>query len=176
MKDPILLEFLKVWGKIEVERRDKIVIRDGLKKKYERKDFEAIPDRMREQKRSVLDVCNDPGLQAKAAWRHFAEAPPEFAEKAHQIHYTPPYSVQQQIRVHSRAIVKKSMAGAPRTRGCFFVFMIRQFSRGFGNEIRDAFNNGATIDQNENILSPACNRFCGDRRKRGLLGNSQKIN
>ncbi len=34
VKDPILLEFLKVWGKIEVEGRDKIAIRDGLRKKY----------------------------------------------------------------------------------------------------------------------------------------------
>ncbi|MCP4689169.1 MAG: hypothetical protein GY859_14035, partial [Desulfobacterales bacterium] len=36
VKDPILLEFLKVWGKIEVEGRDKITIRDGLRKKYHR--------------------------------------------------------------------------------------------------------------------------------------------
>ncbi len=34
VKDPILLEFLKVWGKIEVEGSDKIAIRDGLRKKY----------------------------------------------------------------------------------------------------------------------------------------------
>ncbi|MCP4694231.1 MAG: hypothetical protein GY859_39725, partial [Desulfobacterales bacterium] len=36
VKDPILLEFLKVWGKIEVEGRDRITIRDGLRKKYHR--------------------------------------------------------------------------------------------------------------------------------------------
>ncbi len=42
VKDPILLEFLKVWGKIEVEGRDKIAIRDGLRKKYHQLDTRSL--------------------------------------------------------------------------------------------------------------------------------------
>jgi len=34
INDPILLDFLKVWGKIEVERQDGEIVRDELRKQY----------------------------------------------------------------------------------------------------------------------------------------------
>ena len=38
VKDPILLEFLKVWGRIEVEGYDRKAVKDELEERYEQKD------------------------------------------------------------------------------------------------------------------------------------------
>ncbi|MDM8537249.1 hypothetical protein QUF70_10880, partial [Desulfobacterales bacterium HSG17] len=38
VKDPILLEFLKIWGRIEVEGCDRNAVKDELEEKYEQKE------------------------------------------------------------------------------------------------------------------------------------------
>ncbi len=65
--------------------------------RYEREDFVAVLDRMRAQKRSALEVCDESDLPSKASWRHFTKLHPEFAEEAHQIHYTYSYPKQHRI-------------------------------------------------------------------------------
>ncbi len=65
-----------------------------VRKKFGRKDFEAILDRMRKEKRSLKDVCNDTDLPSYGTWQEFLKRRPEYAKKAKKIHYNLPLSVQ----------------------------------------------------------------------------------
>ncbi len=61
---------------------------------WDREDFEAILDRIREQRRSLEDVCGDPDLPEKYAWKKYVKKHPEFAEKLREIYHSLPYSFQ----------------------------------------------------------------------------------
>ncbi len=66
--------------------------------RYTREDFEAILDRMWEQRRTLTDVCKDPDLPGKSICRIFANKHPEFKEEARRIHHGLPYS--EQMKMH----------------------------------------------------------------------------
>ncbi len=73
----------------------------GQPKKWSMENYEAILDRMLEQKRPLSDVCNDPDLPSRESWQTFSKKHPEFAMLARQVHYGLPYSEQHRIRVVS---------------------------------------------------------------------------
>ncbi len=66
----------------------------GFYVRYDRKDFEALLDRMRKQQRSLYDVIKDPDLPPFYSMQRFAEKHPEFREKTREIHFRLPYSLQ----------------------------------------------------------------------------------
>ncbi len=72
-------------------------IRDRMKK-WRRDDYEAVPERMRERKCTIREVCLDPDLPNYDAWMTYAKTHPELREKARQIHFTLPLSEQFKIR------------------------------------------------------------------------------
>ncbi len=49
------------------------------------RDFEKILERMREEKRTLSNVCQDPDLPSYPSWSSFVKNYPEFAEKARSI-------------------------------------------------------------------------------------------
>ncbi len=75
--------------------------------KYTRKDYEAIPERMRMQKRSLKDVCGDPDLPGIMSCRIFKEKHPELEEKIRQAYYSMPYSMQLKHRIVSPRFIRE---------------------------------------------------------------------
>ncbi len=65
---------------------------------WARQDFETVLERMRVQRRALMDVCRDSDLPSKTSWRRFIKKHPEFMEKAHEIHHDLPYSMQLKCR------------------------------------------------------------------------------
>ncbi len=63
-------------------------------RKWRRKDYEAILERMRKQQRCFYDVCGDPDLPGKFSSSGFVKRHPEFKEKLRQTYYSMPYSKQ----------------------------------------------------------------------------------
>ncbi len=67
-------------------------------RKWSRKDFEAILDRIRDQQRPLVDVCRDPDLPNLSIWSLYANRHPEFAVKLQEIYHSLPYSFQGRVR------------------------------------------------------------------------------
>ncbi len=67
-------------------------------KKWRRRDFEAVLDRMRRQKRLLTDVCGDPDVPGHECLNTYAKKHPEFREKIKQTYYSLPYSLQSKGR------------------------------------------------------------------------------
>ncbi len=65
---------------------------------YQREDFEAILDRMREQQRIIGEVCEDADMPSFNMVREYLMKNPEFAEKIKQTVYSLPYSLQMKSR------------------------------------------------------------------------------
>ena len=66
----------------------------GRKIRWQTRDYEAILTRMKEQQRTLSDVCKDSDLPGKRAWDLFVKMYPDFAARAQQIHFSLPYSTQ----------------------------------------------------------------------------------
>ena len=73
----------------------------GRSVKWQKKDYEAILNRMQEQKRTLSDVCKDSDLPGKRAWKLFVKKHPDFEKRAEQIHFSLPYSIQLRSRQRS---------------------------------------------------------------------------
>ncbi len=65
---------------------------------WKRKDFEAILDRIRAQRRSLSDVCGDPDLPNINPWRKYIKKYPEFAAKLQEVYHSLPYSFQSRVK------------------------------------------------------------------------------
>ncbi len=65
---------------------------------YREEDFEAILERMREQKRTFNDVCNDPDMPSRLSWREYKIRSPGLEEKAREVTYGLPYPLQAKCR------------------------------------------------------------------------------
>ncbi len=63
-------------------------------KRCRRKDFEAILERMRNQQRTLGDVCKDPDMPTRTTWYRYVKRHPDLKEKAREILYDLPYSLQ----------------------------------------------------------------------------------
>ncbi len=67
-------------------------------RKWRGKDYKAILERVRDQRRPLADVCNDPDLPDFITWRKYVNAHPEFAAKLEEINHRMPYSYQARVR------------------------------------------------------------------------------
>ncbi|MCP4690042.1 MAG: MucR family transcriptional regulator [Desulfobacterales bacterium] len=65
---------------------------------YRQENYEAVADRMREQGRSLKDVCRDPDLPAVKSCRRHMRKDPGFKKKIQQAYYSMPYSLQHKYR------------------------------------------------------------------------------
>ncbi len=95
--------------------REDHVIFHPLKKKettaapriWRTRDFEAVLDRMRKEKRGLVDVCNDPDLPSHALWTQFRKKHPEFDEKYRRVVFSLPYSMQIKVGILSPRLILK---------------------------------------------------------------------
>ncbi len=69
----------------------------GNPKKYHGEDFEAILDRIRDERRPLHDVCKDPDLPGRETCARYLKKHPEFAIKLREIHHGLPYSFQAKV-------------------------------------------------------------------------------
>ncbi len=67
-------------------------------RKWGREDFEAVLERVREQRRSLRDVLMDPDLPNKIAWFRYVKIHPDFATKLQSIYHGMPYSYQAKVQ------------------------------------------------------------------------------
>ncbi len=67
-------------------------------RKYRREDFEAILERMRDQRRTLGDVCNDPDMPSRSSWTQYANKHPEMKITYRETIYSLPYSLQARIQ------------------------------------------------------------------------------
>ncbi len=72
--------------------------------KWRPEDYDAILDRLREQKRTVSDVCEDPDMPSLGSYSVYARKHPEFVKKLKQTYYSLPYSMQIRTRFISPQI------------------------------------------------------------------------
>ncbi len=61
---------------------------------WKREDYEALLERMRKQQRALSDVGREPGLPSYEVFRRYKKKHPDLAEKAREIYYGFPYSMQ----------------------------------------------------------------------------------
>ncbi|MCP4689611.1 MAG: hypothetical protein GY859_16275 [Desulfobacterales bacterium] len=73
----------------------------GIKPKNKRLKYKVVLDRMLGQRRTLAAVCKDAGCPDKVSWMLFAEKHPEYLEKAREIQYSLPYSLQLKSKVVS---------------------------------------------------------------------------
>ncbi len=85
-------------------------------RKWRTGDYEAILDRMRKQKRTITDVCNDPDLPCVELLRKFKAKHPEFEEKYRRVVYSFPYPIQIRLGLLSPGLIRK--CPRMRSRGC----------------------------------------------------------
>ncbi|MCP4695183.1 MAG: MucR family transcriptional regulator, partial [Desulfobacterales bacterium] len=67
-------------------------------RKWKRKDYQRVLQRMRTQKRALGDVCKDPDLPTTGACTAYTKRHPEFARKVEAIYEKMPFSVQKRAR------------------------------------------------------------------------------
>ncbi len=65
---------------------------------WDLEDFEAIPERMRIQRRALPDVCRDDDLPSRREWGLFIKEHPGCATTARQIRFSLPYALQFKAR------------------------------------------------------------------------------
>ncbi len=66
-------------------------------RKWRRRDFEAILERMRDQRRVFSDVCEDPDLPCLGTWLEYVKKHPEFKKKLQDVYHGMPYSIQSRV-------------------------------------------------------------------------------
>ncbi len=60
-------------------------------------DYEAVVERIRDQHRTLIDVCNDPDLPSISSVRRFIKENPEFENKIRKIRHRLPYHTQSKL-------------------------------------------------------------------------------